>query len=43
MEFRSFLVQDDAGLTRIFRDVRTIAVLGAKAGAASRRSTYRPI
>ena len=33
MEFRSFLVQDDAGLTRIFRDVRTIAVLGAKAGA----------
>jgi uncharacterized protein len=35
MEFRSLLVQDDAGLTRIFRDVRTIAVLGAKAEAGA--------
>jgi len=33
MDHRAFLVQDDAGLTRIFRDVRTIAVLGAKAEA----------
>ena len=33
MDHRAFLVQDDAGLTRIFREVRTIAVLGAKAEA----------
>jgi predicted CoA-binding protein len=28
------LVDDDAGLTRILRETRTIAVLGAKSGAA---------
>lgn len=33
MDHRAFVVQDDAGLTRIFREVRTIAVLGAKAEA----------
>ena len=30
MDYRSLLVQDDAGLTRIFREARTVAVLGAK-------------
>jgi predicted CoA-binding protein len=30
MDWRTNLVQDDAGLTRIFREARTIAVLGAK-------------
>ena len=30
MESPSLLVQDDAGLVRIFREARTIAVLGAK-------------
>jgi uncharacterized protein len=30
MDWRSLLVQDDAGLVRIFREARTIAVLGAK-------------
>jgi uncharacterized protein len=31
MDWRDFLVQDDPGLARIFREARTIAVLGAKA------------
>jgi uncharacterized protein len=35
MELQSLLVQDDTGLARIFRDVRTIAVLGAKAEAGA--------
>ena len=30
MDWRESLVQDDAGLVRIFREARTIAVLGAK-------------
>jgi predicted CoA-binding protein len=30
MEWRALLVQDDAGLARILREARTIAVLGAK-------------
>jgi uncharacterized protein len=30
MDWKSLLVQDDAGLVRIFREARTIAVLGAK-------------
>jgi predicted CoA-binding protein len=33
MDHRAFLVHDDAGLARIFREVRTIAVLGAKSEA----------
>ena len=41
MDHQSFLVQDDAGLTRIFREVRTIAVLGAK-GEASAPAYYVP-
>jgi predicted CoA-binding protein len=41
MDYRSFLVQDDAGLTRIFREVRTIAVLGAK-GEAGAPAYYVP-
>ena len=41
MDFRSFLVQDDAGLARIFRDVRTIAVLGAK-GEVGEPAFYVP-
>ena len=32
-DWRSLLVTDDAGLTEIFGKARTIAVLGAKAGA----------
>jgi uncharacterized protein len=31
---RTHLVDDDAGLTRILREARTVAVLGAKVGAA---------
>jgi predicted CoA-binding protein len=31
---RNHLVDDDAGLTRILREARTVAVLGAKVGAA---------
>ncbi len=31
---RHHLVDDDAGLTRILREARTVAVLGAKVGAA---------
>ena len=30
MDHRTLLVQDDAGLRRIFRETRTVAVLGAK-------------
>jgi predicted CoA-binding protein len=41
MDHQSFLVQDDAGLTRIFREVRTIAVLGAK-GEAGAPAYYVP-
>jgi predicted CoA-binding protein len=33
MDHRSLLIQDDAGLRRIFREARTVAVLGAKAEA----------
>jgi uncharacterized protein len=33
MDPRAFLVQDDAGLARILREVTTIAVLGAKSDA----------
>ncbi len=32
-EWRTHLVDDDAGLTRILRETKTVAVLGAKAGA----------
>ena len=32
-DWRRFLVTDDAGLAAIFRESRTIAVVGAKAGA----------
>ncbi len=31
MDWRASLIDDDAGLTRILREARTIAVLGAKA------------
>ena len=41
MDYRSFLVQDDGGLTRIFREMRTIAVLGAK-GDADAPAYYVP-
>ena len=41
MYHRTMLVQDDAGLTRIFREVRTIAVLGAK-GEAHQPAFYVP-
>jgi predicted CoA-binding protein len=41
MDHRTLLVQDDAGLTRIFREVRTIAVLGAK-GEAHQPAFYVP-
>ena len=41
MDYRNLLVQDDAGLTRIFREVRTIAVLGAK-GEAGQPAFYVP-
>jgi len=30
MDWRESLIQDDAGLVRVFREARTIAVLGAK-------------
>jgi predicted CoA-binding protein len=33
MDWRANLVTDDAGLARILREARTIAVLGAKSGA----------
>jgi predicted CoA-binding protein len=32
-EWRTHLVDDDAGLARILRETKTVAVLGAKAGA----------
>ncbi len=41
MDFRNLLVQDDAGLIQIFREVRTIAVLGAK-GEAGEPAFYVP-
>ena len=41
MDYRTFLVQDDAGLARIFREVHTIAVLGAK-GEAGEPAFYVP-
>ena len=41
MDYRSLLVQDDAGLERIFRESRTIAVLGAK-GEAGEPAFYVP-
>ena len=41
MDHRAFLVQDDAGLVRIFREVRSIAVLGAK-GEAGEPAFYVP-
>lgn len=41
MDHRALLVHDDAGLTRIFREVRTIAVLGAK-GEAGEPAFYVP-
>jgi uncharacterized protein len=34
-EWRANLVNDDPGLTRILREARTVAVLGAKADAAA--------
>jgi len=41
MEWTTNLVDDDAGLTRILREARTIAVLGAK-GAAGQPAYYVP-
>jgi predicted CoA-binding protein len=41
MDHRAFLVGDDAGLARIFREVKTIAVLGAK-GEAGQPAFYVP-
>jgi predicted CoA-binding protein len=41
MDWRARLVQDDAGLTRIFREARTVAVLGAK-GEAGEPAYYVP-
>ena len=41
MDHRALLVQDDAGLVRIFREVRSIAVLGAK-GEAGQPAFYVP-
>jgi predicted CoA-binding protein len=41
MEWQANLVADDAGLTRILREARTIAVLGAK-GEASQPAFYVP-
>jgi predicted CoA-binding protein len=35
MDWQSNLVDDDAGLTRILREARTVAVLGAKADAGA--------
>ena len=34
-DWKTNLVDDDAGLTRILREARTVAVLGAKADAAA--------
>jgi len=41
MDWHARLVQDDAELTRIFREARTVAVLGAK-GEASEPAYYVP-
>ncbi|HEY7519163.1 MAG TPA: CoA-binding protein [Methylomirabilota bacterium] len=41
MDHRALLVHDDAGLVRIFREVRSIAVLGAK-GEAGQPAFYVP-
>jgi predicted CoA-binding protein len=41
MDWRELLVRDDAGLTRIFRETRTVAVLGAK-GEAGEPAFYVP-
>jgi predicted CoA-binding protein len=41
MEWTTNLVDDDAGLTRILRETRTIAVLGAK-GEAGQPAYYVP-
>ena len=41
MDWRSRLIQDDAGLTRILREARTVAVLGAK-GEAGEPAYYVP-
>ena len=41
MDHQKLLVQDDAGLLRIFREVRSIAVLGAK-GEAGQPAFYVP-
>ena len=41
MDPRAFLVQEDAGLAQIFREVRSIAVLGAK-GEAGEPAFYVP-
>jgi uncharacterized protein len=41
MDWTTNLVDDDAGLTRILREARTIAVLGAK-GEAGRPAYYVP-
>jgi predicted CoA-binding protein len=41
MDSRERLVRDDAGLTRIFRETRTVAVLGAK-GEAGEPAFYVP-
>ena len=41
MDWRTHLIQDDAGLSRIFRETRTIAVLGAK-GEAGEPAFYVP-
>ena len=41
MDKRSLLVQDDAGLRRILREARTVAVLGAK-GEAGEPAFYVP-
>jgi predicted CoA-binding protein len=41
MDWRSLLVEDDAGLAQIFREARTVAVLGAK-GEAGEPAFYVP-
>ena len=41
MDYRTLLVQDDAGLRRIFRETRTVAVLGAK-GESGEPAFYVP-
>ena len=41
MDYRTLLVQDDAGLRRIFRETRTVAVLGAR-GESGEPAFYVP-